>query len=496
MPTISLSLPHIAHQVRAACVPVAQLKPQQGPSEQPQLIGPSIERALRHPWALAETSLKLTQRLSWSVPCAVARRLTPLCTTQAAHYALVGAFVGTSLLLPLGLTLAAELVRNRWHQALFNERLAALNTSAAAQPQRWNLPAPKPSDADLPTLCAQEIGDEGLFLDQMTLAAASDIVTFVATAVVDLAQLWWFSSPIMLAVAIGAAGLAYALGNLRSGPPVYDSIELRRARQVLLAQGPGFWDNVVIGNEINSDPWHRKMKLSVQNFFAATHDSLVRNFAASEATPLPYLLPIYADQAEQFLPQTTSPNPLVQRALPGLQAMASTAANGFRLSQLNLRLIDIKMRHTLRQQAFAPLMGADTAAGPIELSELKLFSQGHQLDIAPLLDNMELLRAPRRCTLRGLNGRGKTNVLLRIKQHFKTDAFYLPTVHVLNFPIGLGSPGEKVMQVFEYLDKQVDKPQVILLDEWAARLDTEHRSEIDDMVLRWSQKHSVIEVAH
>lgn len=100
-----------------------------------------------------------------------------------------------------------------------------------------------------------------------------------------------------------------------------------------------------------------------------------------------------------------------------------------------------------------------------------------------------------RFTITGPNGAGKSSLLLELKKKF-SEATYLPAQHQLVLAedkLSL-STGETALSAFK--DLQLEKSNILLLDEWDANLSHENRHELDKVIDKLSQERIVIEIRH
>lgn len=104
-----------------------------------------------------------------------------------------------------------------------------------------------------------------------------------------------------------------------------------------------------------------------------------------------------------------------------------------------------------------------------------------------------------RFTIGGRNGAGKSTLLLALKDCWGEQAWLVPAQpHVLSWQSS-GAPGSTGQQALAILSEVVNAPgipKVVLLDEWDANLDAEHRGKVDAWLDDLSLNNVVVEVRH
>ena len=105
-----------------------------------------------------------------------------------------------------------------------------------------------------------------------------------------------------------------------------------------------------------------------------------------------------------------------------------------------------------------------------------------------------------RITLIGNNGVGKSCVLLKLKEHYQDQAYYLPVKHNLYFnynidPSHKGSTGQQLIKQIEEI-RQEDQSRILMLDEWDANLDSINTQLIDTYLDKIAKTRLVIDIRH
>ena len=105
-----------------------------------------------------------------------------------------------------------------------------------------------------------------------------------------------------------------------------------------------------------------------------------------------------------------------------------------------------------------------------------------------------------RITLVGDNGVGKSCLLLKLKQHYQEQAYYLPAKHHLYFNHHTeqqhkGSTGQQLIKQIEEI-RQEDQSTIVMLDEWDAHLDRKNTETIDHYLDALAKTRLVIDIRH
>ena len=105
-----------------------------------------------------------------------------------------------------------------------------------------------------------------------------------------------------------------------------------------------------------------------------------------------------------------------------------------------------------------------------------------------------------RITLIGNNGVGKSCMLLKLKEHYQEQAYYLPAKHNLYFNYKTdkahkGSTGQQLIKQIQEI-REDDQSRIVMLDEWDAHLDRENTQIIDQYLDKLAQTRLVVDVRH
>ena len=100
----------------------------------------------------------------------------------------------------------------------------------------------------------------------------------------------------------------------------------------------------------------------------------------------------------------------------------------------------------------------------------------------------------------GNNGVGKSYMLLKLKEHYQEQAYYLPAKHNLYFNYKTdkahrGSTGQQLIKQIQEI-REDDRSTIVMLDEWDAHLDRENTQIIDQYLDHLAQTRLVVDVRH
>ena len=100
----------------------------------------------------------------------------------------------------------------------------------------------------------------------------------------------------------------------------------------------------------------------------------------------------------------------------------------------------------------------------------------------------------------GNNGVGKSCMLLKLKEHYQEQAYYLPAKHNLYFNYKTdkahkGSTGQQLIKQIQEI-REDDQSTIVMLDEWDAHLDRENTQIIDQYLDHLAQTRLVVDVRH
>lgn len=264
------------------------------------------------------------------------------------------------------------------------------------------------------------------------------------------------------------------------------------------------WENLTIGNTINLQRWNSSLSENYSKFAEKRLKlSTLREFTS--------LLSTWA----AMIPVLTANLWLFQKASSSAEIALLIATLPRQLMVLNhVHILSSYSGfwHELRER-FAGLQSSLEDVDPqirrehdsrirfTELEILPVVAHQNSLTLAQGSTELEWQRwlqqaESGRFRISGGNGSGKSTLLRSIKETLGSQAFYLPTEHTaLDFPVAEGlSSGQRARSIIEVLRES--KQRVLLLDEWDANLDSQHRSFLDGLISKLAERHLVLEVRH
>lgn len=256
------------------------------------------------------------------------------------------------------------------------------------------------------------------------------------------------------------------------------------------------WDNLVLGNQITINEWKRSTKFALDENLRTRSKSLKANFFVHYLILIICYLPTIAiiivdveyriSENESYINVLLS-FPMIIQALNSLaqfSGMSSSLPNLFgQIAVLRGHL------EPLRQPALDSMVKTDQIT--VLLDEVhKLPSEIEELKL--VLPNSGLV------SVTGINGSGKTSLLLSLKALFGKRAFYLPSNNRFMFESDMSSlsTGQRMQKQLEILCNS-DDVDILILDEWDANLDKFSSEKWRDMLFKYSRNNFlIIEVSH
>lgn len=256
------------------------------------------------------------------------------------------------------------------------------------------------------------------------------------------------------------------------------------------------WDNIVLGNKLNSSMWSK----AFEKYFTAYRDADTHMVTVQEtATSALSVIAIVVIFAANFLLATSHQDlvlvSVLAATLPKQIAMlqslrsisyyitsyGSLSARFGGLQRILSRLptIDVYSRVKMDQIQYT-----HSVKGPLQIDSIE-----HLIE--------QVATTAGRLTIRGPNGTGKSTVLKMLKDKLGDQAYYLPAHHQLFFDeldrdASTGQATLRQLQIVQQ-DNQIN---VLLLDEWDANLDPVNRAIQDDKIRELAESIAVIEVTH
>lgn len=331
--------------------------------------------------------------------------------------------------------------------------------------------------------------DAGFDFTQTFFNITLNILALITIVNVTLLPAYLISLCLMLvSVRLGQNPISRATREQRDARVDFESVRLKT------------WENLTIGNPQNSLRWNSSLNKTYKTFSEKRLQLTTWRELASLLSTWAAMAPVLAANIWLMIhAQSVAEISLLIAVLPR-QLMV--------LNHLHIISSYSGFFHELRER-FSGLEQALSEVSPrvklehdsrIRFSELNFDSVGAKPD--PKFDSHSNCLAwvsqqsNGRYRLTGRNGSGKSTLLRSLKESLSTDAFYLPAEHAaLDFPVPDGlSSGQRSRAILESLQK--DAPRVLLLDEWDANLDSNHRASLDNLIAQLSERHLILEVRH
>lgn len=333
--------------------------------------------------------------------------------------------------------------------------------------------------------------------------AGFDFTQTIFNVVLNIIALVLVVSPALLPT-YGVSLLLLVISIKLTKKPLTEATRLHRETRVSFENVRlKSWENLTIGNTINLQRWNSSLSENYPNLPPKDSSSTLRELTS--------LLSTWA----AMIPVLTANLWLFQKASSSAEIALLVATLPRQLMVLNhVHILSSYSGfwHELRER-FAGLQSSLEAVDPqirrdhdsrIRFAELELHaviadenSQSLKRGSSELEWQKWLLQTNSgRFRISGGNGSGKSTLLRSIKETLGSQAFYLPTEHTaLDFPVAEGlSSGQRARSILEVLRES--KQHVLLLDEWDANLDSQHRTFLDGLISKLAERHLVLEVRH
>ncbi len=284
------------------------------------------------------------------------------------------------------------------------------------------------------------------------------------------------------------------------------------------------WDNITTGNRYNYRLWHAGFKARLRTALAAQIRAILAREGIAAISGIFALVVVFS-----YLAWVAGRN-VGDSAL--LIALAATLPRQIELSY-NVHglasgwndLLAVWTRIGGACEAMRPAPDAGFEAR-VQFDGLSLQREGQLLACESLDQALTLVQGhpTGRILVRGRNGAGKSSLLVALKRHFGSQAFYWPTNDKLAFsfaqnpsaaltqdhqdtsddsdnsdaskpkPSGFSS-GEKQLRCLQEIASST-QAQVYLLDEWDANLDAKNRARAEQWVANLAARAVVVEISH
>ncbi|WAI87767.1 hypothetical protein SC65A3_01229 [Psychrobacter sp. SC65A.3] len=346
------------------------------------------------------------------------------------------------------------------------------------------------SSDDLQSTATTTLAQESNYTLETIIDSIFDISALVLNVSFNVLVIAWFLDGTLL--------LGYAVGIIFASMFVHfrrHTLKMaaktdQQSRLNLTAKLFDSWDNVVIFNKHNFKIYNS----IVQKSFATAKNNSVKSTSIqhinSSLGMIILMLPVFVVTAFIF-------NKNWHDAAT-MAVLIATLPRQIQLLQMCYALIGY---HTSIGVIKTMLDGILEVLQPTAVN-LDNYIQADQIRVKQTGDIFDSTQLPKqgRVTLVGNNGVGKSCMLLKLKDHYQEQAYYLPAKHNLYFNYKTdkahrGSTGQQLIKQIQEI-REEDRSTIIMLDEWDAHLDKENTQIIDQYLDELAQTRLVIEVRH
>ncbi|MGB2785884.1 hypothetical protein [Psychrobacter sp.] len=349
------------------------------------------------------------------------------------------------------------------------------------------------SSDDLQSTATTTLAQESNYTLETVIDSIFDISALVLNVLFNVLVIAWFlDGTLLLGYAVGII-FASTFVHFRRHTLKTAAKTDQQSRLNLTAKLFDSWDNVVIFNKHNYTLYNN----IVQKSFATAKNNSVKSTSIqhinSSLGMIILMLPVLAVTAFIF-------NKNWQDAAT-MAVLIATLPRQIQLLQMCYALIGY---HTSIGVIKTMLDGILEVLKPTTV-DLDTYIQANQIRVKQtgrIFDSAQLPKQGR-VTLVGNNGVGKSCVLLKLKDHYQEQAYYLPAKHNLYFnyktdKVHRGSTGQQLIKQIQEIQeiREDDQSTIVMLDEWDAHLDRENTQIIDQYLDELAQTRLVVDVRH
>ena len=346
------------------------------------------------------------------------------------------------------------------------------------------------SSDELQSTATTTLAQESNYTLETVIDSIFDISALVLNVLFNVLVIAWFLDGTLL--------LGYAVGIIFASMFVHfrrHTLKMaaktdQQSRLNLTAKLFDSWDNVVIFNKHNYTLYNN----IVQKSFATAKSNSVKSTSIqhinSSLGMIILMLPVFVVTAFIF-------NKNWQDAAT-MAVLIATLPRQIQLLQMCYALIGY---HTSIGVIKTMLDGILEVLKPTTV-DLDTYIQANQIRVKQTGQIFDSTQLPKqgRITLIGNNGVGKSCMLLKLKDHYQEQAYYLPAKHNLYFNYKTdkahrGSTGQQLIKQIQEI-REDDQSTIIMLDEWDAHLDKDNTQIIDQYLDDLAQTRLVMDVRH
>lgn len=447
---------------------------------------PGVRALLAQSGFLAGTVLLVVQQISVALSVLLLARAAGSIGQPVVAMQLFAGFV-LCMVLPYLLGILAGFLFQRWYLAVLRYVIDLAVARHPFRPRHYPLRGVGAERTAIFSNTAPAVLAE--FCDYVVSLMASGLNAGLTVFAVALVTDWRLA-------AAWLASFAGCLAITRYSGPRTSTVETaaEEARVGLAAQGASLWPNLAIGNAVTASNWTAALGTRLNSYAGAFTRSIGIQSVTQLAIALVSLIPASALLLVLAIGRKDDPAQLA--------ALLVIAPRVFQiLLSLNELCVGIYGWSRIRGQLMV-LVGffrePEDALPPEPGTSVALSSQpGGTPLTATDVDGPITRRERARILVTGPNGAGKTTFLLTLKERYGKDAFYLPSQSDLSLSLDkAASTGEQKLGELGALCAMKALPELVLLDEWDANLDSRNRSAADGMIEALAKRSLVIEVRH
>ena len=346
------------------------------------------------------------------------------------------------------------------------------------------------SSDDLQSTATTTLAQESNYTLETVIDSIFDISALVLNVLFNVLVIAWFlDGTLLLGYAVGII-FASTFVHFRRHALKSATKTDQQSRLNLAAKLFDSWDNVVIFNKHN----YTLYKNIVQKSFATAKNNSVKSTSIqhinSSLGMIILMLPVFVVTAFIF-------NKNWHDAAT-MAVLIATLPRQIQLLQMCYALIGY---HTSIGVIKTMLDGILEVLQPATV-DLDTYIQANQIRVkqtGKIFDSTQLPKQGR-VTLVGNNGVGKSCMLLKLKDHYQEQAYYLPAKHNLYFNYKTdkahrGSTGQQLIKQIQEI-REDDQSRIVMLDEWDAHLDKDNTQIIDQYLDDLAETRLVMDVRH
>ncbi len=346
------------------------------------------------------------------------------------------------------------------------------------------------SSDDLQSTATTTLAQESNYTLETVIDSIFDISALVLNVLFNVLVIAWFlDGTLLLGYAVGIIFASLFVHFRRHALKTAAKTD-QQSRLNLAAKLFDSWDNVVIFNKHNYTLYNN----IVQKSFATAKNNSVKSTSIqhinSSLGMIILMLPVFVVTAFIF-------NKNWHDAAT-MAVLIATLPRQIQLLQMCYALIGY---HTSIGVIKTMLDGILEVLQPTAVN-LDTYIQENQIRVKQTGEIFDSTQLPKqgRLTLIGNNGVGKSCMLLKLKDHYQEQAYYLPAKHNLYFNYKTdkahrGSTGQQLIKQIQEI-REDDRSTIIMLDEWDAHLDRENTQIIDQYLDDLAQTRLVMDVRH